>query len=147
MVLKPTHLVVTIFANSAKIAPSAAGGLTWCCSGEKILERSIKVITDKKELKGTDYFEIMPGKYKGTCWKDGSIFFDEEVFTLIEPAFERHVPKYDHYAFTDVSKDQWEKILSDLASIKDQLGKATTPSDLRGIIGELFVSTIDNFEC
>ena len=30
MALKPTHLVVTIFANSAKIAPPAAGGLTRC---------------------------------------------------------------------------------------------------------------------
>lgn len=76
----------------------------------------IKIITDKKELEGTCYFEIMPGRYKGSCWKDGSIFFEEEVFSLIEPAFERHVPKYDHYAFTDISKEQWNKILEDLAS-------------------------------
>ena len=30
IMLKPTHLVVTIFANSAKIAPPAARGLTRC---------------------------------------------------------------------------------------------------------------------
>lgn len=78
----------------------------------------IKIITDKNELEGTCYFEIMPGKYKGSCWQDGSIFFDEEVFSLIEPAFERHVPNYDHYAFTDISKEQWNKILNDLASQK-----------------------------
>ncbi len=78
----------------------------------------IKIITDKNELEGTCYFEILPGKYKGQCWKDCSIFLDEEVFSLIEPAFERHVPNYDHYAFTDVSKEQWNMILNDLISQK-----------------------------
>lgn len=78
----------------------------------------VKIITDKNELEGTCYFEILPGKYNGECWKDNSIFLDEEVFDLIEPAFERHVPNYDHYVFTDVSKEQWNKILDDLASQK-----------------------------
>lgn len=79
-------------------------------------EIPIKIITDKKELEGTCYFEIMLGKYKGSCWKDGSIFLDEEVFNLIESAFERHAPNYDHYVFTDISKEQWDKILNDLES-------------------------------
>ena len=36
MALKPTHLVVTIFANSAKIAPPAARGLTRCYASDHV---------------------------------------------------------------------------------------------------------------
>ena len=57
-----------------------------------MLNREIKLVTDIEELSGTDYFEFLPREYSGVCWNPDSVFLDEEVFTLIEPIFEKNVP-------------------------------------------------------
>lgn len=35
---------------------------------------------------GTVFFELLPRPYEKECWNADSIYIDEEVFGLIEPA-------------------------------------------------------------
>jgi hypothetical protein len=48
----------------------------------------IRLIRDRAELQGTCYFEIMPGKFHGKCWNEGSLFLAEDVFGLARMARE-----------------------------------------------------------
>lgn len=40
----------------------------------------LKILHSRNELEGTCYIELLPGKYCGTCWNEGSLFFTEEDF-------------------------------------------------------------------
>ncbi|WP_322052075.1 hypothetical protein [Paraburkholderia bannensis] len=81
-----------------------------------------RAITDRSSLEHTAYVELMVGAYADLCWNEGSLFFEEEVFGYLEPTIKKYVPTYDHYAFTQVSMTDWEKIIADLANIRDALG-------------------------
>jgi hypothetical protein len=105
----------------------------------------IRLIKDKAELEGTAYFEILPGPYKDKCWNEGSIFIEEEIFGLIEPIIERHVPEFDHYSFIKIDRESWMLILNDLSELVVLLQAANTPNDLNGGIGFIFNSTKDRF--
>ncbi|MBN1345699.1 MAG: hypothetical protein JXQ73_23605 [Phycisphaerae bacterium] len=109
-----------------------------------MVHRSIELITDKAKLIGTGYFELMPGAYENECWKHGSVFLDEEVFALLEPAIQRHAQGYDHYAFTPVRKDAWKGIISELNGTKERL--AEIPADaVDTVLGMMFATTKGRF--
>ncbi len=105
----------------------------------------IKIITDKNELKGSCYIEILPGSYNGVCWNDASIFFDEEVFGLLEPTIAKHAPTYDHYAFTEIDKSTWFKIILDMKNIQFSLNSYNSPEEIKHHFGFIFKKTEDKF--
>ncbi|WP_147308706.1 hypothetical protein [Paraburkholderia sp. BL17N1] len=77
----------------------------------------VRAITDLSSLEGTAYVEVMAGACTNRCWNDGSLFFEEEVFGYIEPTIEKYEPTYDHYALTQISMLDWEKIIKALADV------------------------------
>lgn len=105
----------------------------------------IRIITDKGELEGTCYVEILPGAYKKQCWNDGSLFFDEEVFGYIESTIERRVAGYDHYAFTEIEKENCLSIADDLDRLAARVTAATSLADLENHVGFLFKGTDERF--
>jgi hypothetical protein len=105
----------------------------------------IKILRNKNELDGTCYMELLPGKYDGKCWSDTSIFFDEEVFGLLEPIIEKHAKGYDHYAFTEVDKNTWSKIISDLENVQKLLKSDESSEELQQHLGFLFKNTETEF--
>lgn len=90
----------------------------------------IQLIRDKTKLEGTAYFEFFPGRYTHDCWNDTAVFLDEEIFGLIEESFVQSLPNYDHYAFCDVSFDQWQPVLKNLRSLGDYLSETQSPDDI-----------------
>ena len=40
----------------------------------------IRLIRDTADLRGTCYFEFLPGEYNKKCWNVESVFLDEEAF-------------------------------------------------------------------
>ena len=94
----------------------------------------LSILKDKSLLQGTAYVELMPGKYKGTCWKQGSLFLDEETFGFFEDIISKQIPEYDHYAFTEVSTSRWKAIIARLKSFAAELRAAREPTDLPGDI-------------
>lgn len=88
---------------------------------------AMRAITDKNELEGTAYVELLAGPYREKCWVDGSLFFDEETFSYVETVFERHLANYDHYAFTEVSRENWSDINRDLKEMQSSLQESRAP--------------------
>ncbi|MRD49447.1 hypothetical protein GHT07_19415 [Caenimonas koreensis DSM 17982] len=101
----------------------------------------IRIIKSKTELVGTAYMELLPGPYLEQCWNDGSLFFEEEVFAYLEPVIQRHVPDYDHYAFTEIAASKWECIVSDLRLLEANLESSESVQELNAAVGFLFPST------
>jgi hypothetical protein len=105
--------------------------------------RPVKLITNLAELEGTDYFEFLPGEYRGKCWNHESAFMDEEVFGFLEPIVANCEPKYDHYAFTPVQRGTWERILQELTKLQTDVAAASDVSDLGAKMGLFFSTTQD----
>lgn len=105
----------------------------------------IRLIRDKSELRGTCYFELLPGEYHERCWNEGSVFLAEEVFALIEPVIARHEPRFDHYAFVGTQRATWERIISDLERVAERVRSAKSVGGLRGEVGYFFTTTEGEF--
>ena len=105
----------------------------------------IRIIKAKEELEGTCYMELLPGTYKDKCWNDGSLFFDEEVFGYIEPIFKFHITSYDHYAFIEVKKDVWLKIIEDLKNLRSLLQSATSITELNDRVGFIYRESAEQY--
>lgn len=105
----------------------------------------IRSITDKTELEGTAYIELLPGKCNGRCWNNGSLFFEEEVFGYFEPTIEIHAQGFDHYAFTEVSATQCSAIADSLKSLGAEINAATQIRELPLQIGFIFNGTEERF--
>ncbi len=76
---------------------------------------------DRSTMSGTQYFELLPGRYTGKHWNQQSRFVHECTFCLIEGVIEKHVPGYDHWGFVEASRTAWETVLLDLASLRAAL--------------------------
>ncbi len=76
-----------------------------------------------KNLKGTVYFELLPGDYKNKCWNEGSFFIDESTFLIIEYLIIKHCPKFDHYAFTGISRNSWNDIIAEINKLSEIIRK------------------------
>lgn len=74
-------------------------------------------ITDYRQLSGTCYIEVLPGKFQNQHWNPESVFFCEEHFGLIERIIARHFKDYDHFGFSDIDRASWLSIVSDLDEI------------------------------
>lgn len=109
------------------------------------MEEPIRLITDKRELEGTCYFELLPGPYQDRCWNDQSVFMAEEVFGFLEPIIKRQVKEFDHYAFIDVPKENWTGIINDFRMLRSKLAVAKDHSELRGDVGFLYSTSEDRF--
>jgi hypothetical protein len=103
------------------------------------------LIRDKQQLRGTCYFEFLPGKYKGQCWNEGSVFLPEEVFSYLEQVIRRHESRFDHYAFTAIRRPTWEKIIADLERLTAKIGEAEAVSDLESDVGFFFSDSAREF--
>lgn len=97
----------------------------------------IRLIRNKAQLHGTCYFELLPGKYQGQCWNEGSVFIAEYVFGFVEPIIARHEPRFDHYAFVSIPRPTWKHIIADLESLAERAESAEDISELREEVGFL----------
>lgn len=105
----------------------------------------IRLIRNRAELRGTCYFELLPGEYSGKCWNDGSVFLAEDVFALLEPVIARHEPRFDHYSFVGIAAHTWERIITDLEQLADRAEAASNVGDILGEDGPFFTTIRTEF--
>ncbi|SFI71647.1 MULTISPECIES: hypothetical protein [unclassified Bacillus (in: firmicutes)] len=105
----------------------------------------IEIIYDASTLEGSCYIEILPDKYKGECWNTSSIFFTEENFGYIMPAFERCYEKFDYYAFNEIDTDNWKLINKELEKMKQFLVNNPNPHSLKDVLGFPFTYSEKEF--
>jgi hypothetical protein len=105
----------------------------------------IRLIHGISELRGTCYFEFLPGEYKEKCWNDESVFLIEETFALIEPIISRHEREFDHYSFVGIRRPIWEGIIQDLKGLAIQVEGASSIDDIRGKVDFFFTTSEEEF--
>ncbi|OPA73685.1 hypothetical protein BVG16_26685 [Paenibacillus selenitireducens] len=103
------------------------------------------IIKDIKELEGSCYIEVLPGKYLDKCWNDNSIFFNEEDFAFLETSIEKEFEDYDHYAFNEIPKEVWIKILTRLDKVILLLEQQPGMELLRTYIGFFYRCSEEDF--
>ncbi|WP_175968762.1 hypothetical protein [Burkholderia sp. BCC0322] len=110
----------------------------------------IRIIKDLAEIEGTACIELMGGPYARKCWNEGSLFFREDVFGLLEAAIARQIPQYDHDAFNGIGMPDWLRIIGELDDTRRLLGDAAqrmTALDRLGFVfrdsREAFVDRLD----
>jgi hypothetical protein len=100
----------------------------------------VKIYTLDIKPEGTVYFELLPRKFEDECWNKDSIYIDEDVFYLIEKVFINSIPDYDHYAFTEVGKDEIQRVIDGLNKLFEGLEGESFQ------VGELFVNNTIDYE-
>jgi hypothetical protein len=105
----------------------------------------LQVIKDKSRLEGTAFIELLPGRYNGKCWNDGSLFLDEETFGFFEDVVLKEAPDYDHYAFTEISRLKWLRIAARLRAFASELRVVAKWQDLPHDMHFIFLGTEARF--
>jgi hypothetical protein len=100
--------------------------------------------TQLKVLMKEQYIELLPGPYTGESGNLNSIYFEEEVFGFFETIIERHNSSYSHYAFTEIAKPIWLKIIKDLTELSEELD-LTDDNLIKNKIGFIFKDTESKF--
>jgi len=106
----------------------------------------MKIIRDIKQLDGTCYIEVLPGRYQGKCWNEDSIFFTEEDFGYLEKSIEHEYSNYDHYAFNEIPEGIWERILGRLEGLLTELHKESSIESMKTDIGFFFRCSEEEFQ-
>ncbi|MFE0507854.1 hypothetical protein ACWF7H_26330 [Peribacillus butanolivorans] len=105
----------------------------------------IEIIYDVSTLEGSCYIEVLPDKNKGECWNTSSIFFTEENFGYIMPAFEKCYKKFDYFAFNEIDTDTWKMIIKELETMKQYLANNPSPQSLKDVLGFPFTYSEEEF--
>ncbi len=85
----------------------------------------LKLITNKEELEGTAYFELLPGRFDNKFWNDNAVFMSESSFSFMEDIVSKHYADYDHYSCSmNIHCDIWMLITTDLQHRKVIIDKA-----------------------
>jgi len=93
-----------------------------------------KIIYDKKDLSGSLYVEIQPGKYTGEHWGETSIFLDEEAFGYLLPSIKKRYKSFTYYGFNDITCFKWLDILKELEEAKLILLSTPKESEIQNYI-------------
>lgn len=93
-----------------------------------------KIIYNKKELSGTLYVEIQPGKFKGEHWSEISIFLDEEAFGYLLSSIKKQYKDFSYYGFNNIACFIWKDILKELEETKVILQSTPQESEIKHYI-------------
>jgi len=105
----------------------------------------IEIIYDASTLEGSCYIEVLPDKYRGECWNNSSIFFTEENFGYIMPAFEKCYKKFGYYAFNEIDIETWKVIIMELEKMKQYLSDIPDAHKLKNVLGFPFDYSEEEF--
>ncbi|MFJ5565940.1 hypothetical protein [Lysinibacillus xylanilyticus] len=105
----------------------------------------IEITYDLSTLEDNCYLEVLPDKYKVKCWYTSSIFFTEENFGYIMPAFEKCYKKFDYYDANEIDIETWKLIIWELEKMKQYLSDNPNPHSLKDVLGFLFLDSEEEF--
>jgi hypothetical protein len=84
-----------------------------------------RIRRNKAELDSTGYIEIVPGKYSGKHWQEGSLFIWEDAFGMAEGILAKHVAEYDHLAMNDIPKTVGARVTAEWRDVARRLPTMT----------------------
>ena len=68
----------------------------------------------RKETGSTCYFEFQKGKFRNKFWQKDSLFLHADTFDslILCKLFSNSIENFCYYAPTEVSKEQWKKLVA-----------------------------------
>ena len=107
----------------------------------------MKLITDKKDLEGSAYFEFLPREFDGQHWNDDSVFVWYEDVSLFDSLLKEHIQDYRPYAYMTIDAQRARKLAEDLLEYADAVRKTDVASVMRlGIRCEIHPRDVDWLE-
>jgi hypothetical protein len=94
----------------------------------------LKLITDVRLLKGTQYLEFLPGEYTKVCWNEHSAYLAEDDFNIIEGLIVSVAKDFDHFAFQTWDSDLIRQLIAELRAAAAQLVEAASPDNVVNIL-------------
>jgi hypothetical protein len=107
---------------------------------------NISIIKDVNTLESTCYIEVCLGQYKEKHWAKSSLYFEEEIFGLIEPIFSEVVSSFDRYGISEINQEDWAKIILKLEKQNCLLQNISNFEQLLGRVGFLHAGARDYFQ-
>ena len=96
-----------------------------------------QVYRQRSEFQGSDVFELFAGDFADgvTWWNPGSIYIREESFEPFNTLVLGAAPNFDWYGETRLACLQIERLLTDLGTLRDKIGRAGSTDELRVAFG------------
>ena len=79
----------------------------------------MKLITDKKDLEGSAYFEFLPREFDGQHWNDASVFVWYQNVSLFDSLLKEYIQDYRPYAYMTIGAQRAHKLAEDLLEYAD----------------------------
>lgn len=77
---------------------------------------------------------LSPGKYADKSSQQHALYVSENAFIFLESSIKRHSPKYakpySHWGITEISRQEWNYIISDWQQLKKDVAAATNAHEL-----------------
>ena len=87
----------------------------------------IELLKKSEVSDGSQFFEFLPGKYDGKCWKEESVYLEELVMGFFEGVVKRVLPSYSHFAFQYLDAPATRTLAEDLKGIGTAIQEAREP--------------------
>jgi hypothetical protein len=98
------------------------------------MNNQLKLITDVRLLKGTQYFEFLPGEYTKVCWNEQSAYLAEDDFNIIEGLIASVAKDLEHFAFQTWDIGLMQQLIAELRAAATQLIEAASPEKVSTIL-------------
>ncbi len=106
----------------------------------------LKLIKNREDLGSNCCTVLMPGKRGDKSkWDNSSIFFEEDTFGFLEDIIESIIPRFSHYAVTEISKTDWINIIDRFSILISELRTAKNISDIKSPLYFHFKNTEKEF--
>ena len=93
---------------------------------------------------------LSPGVYAGKSSHQGALYVSESAFIFLESSIKRHSIKYakpySHWGITEISRQEWNYIISDWQQLKEDVAAATNAHELGVDLKELGREFNNGFE-
>jgi len=85
----------------------------------------------KQQLQGTCYVEVQPGRHDGEFWKEESVYFTDETFSLFTQTILSYVPSYSMWGKSEVTTETCLLIANELKKLAEFLGMSPSLRELK----------------
>ncbi|MBR5179661.1 MAG: hypothetical protein IKW90_12800 [Lachnospiraceae bacterium] len=93
---------------------------------------------ERKRTGSTAFIEFQKGRFDGECWHIDSICMDEDKFyeLHLRRLFSMTLPQFDYYGITQVSGEEFKRVVEASADFSDNNDVAACIGELKEWIGE-----------
>lgn len=103
-------------------------------------------LLSKRDIKGKDYVEVSLGKQRKKKFRDTSVFYEKDVFSLFDATLWDHYREYNRKGVNKLSKRECERITDGLDQVMQEIQACQTPKELKQAFGIRHHKSLPDYE-